>query len=577
MIGQKKTLLSIAVGLVLAGCGGGGNSGAPAVQPSITTSGKAVDGYLSGSLVVCDTNNNGAADAGEATTTTNGTGDFTFPSACAATIVVSGGTNIDTGLSFKGVLKAPAGSLVATPLTTLMADGGLTAVQVAAALGLPAGTDVTKLDPVLPANFDLQKKTLAIQQVIQQVTDTLGGLAKNASPAALEAIYSAVAKSVVATLVANPTATLISASGAVSATLVSAVIVDSVKKVEASTDASLANSKAVLAAYSGSSIAELVSGAIVTQAQTLASATSATTLTASASSLQANTTIAGAATAFATLLTTASDSTVNLTVAAAALTTIADTNATDASKIAAAANIQVAATVQATAAGVTPPVVDTAAWATPSNVLAISNDNIELNGVNYTLQNFATGNGVVLAAGVSSLDTVRFVYDVKGTPIPANAQGVMTTRVSLGVELSDTGTKGQVLQFILDQADITVDANKQLAVSVPAGAQLYAYGKTANGTTANVTLTNIGADQFLVVANNQLSFNAGKVLTKLVPSQATFSGLQNIKGTFNLKVVVSNLSIAGQTQTSVQGLSVSVTGASKSMSGLGVQGKFTAQ
>jgi hypothetical protein len=70
-------------------------------------------------------------------------------------------------------------------------------------------------------------------------------------------------------------------------------------------------------------------------------------------------------------------------------------------------------------------------------------------------------------------------------------------------------------------------------------------------------------------------------LTKLVPAQATFSGLQNIKGTFNLKVVVSNLNIAGQTQTSVQGLSVSVTGTNtvptQSMSGLGVQGKFTVQ
>lgn len=574
MINQKKTLLSIAVGMVLAGCGGGSDYVAPVVQPSITTSGKAVDGYLSGSLVLCDTNSNGTADAGETTTTTNATGDFTFTPGCSSTIVVSGGNNTDTGLPFKGLLKTPAGSIVATPLTTLMADGGLTAAQVATALGLPAGTDVTKLDPVLPANFELQKKTLAIQQVIQQITDTLGGLAQNASPAALQAIYSAVAKSVVATLVSNPAVVLINASGAVSTTLVTAVIVDSVKKVEASTDASLSNSKVVLAAYSGASIAALVSSAIVTQAQALVSAADITALTLDAKALQANSRIAGAASAFATLLTSASASSVNLATAATALTTIADTSASDASKAAAVANIKAASIAQAQAAGVPAPVFDTAAWATPSNVLSISNDNIELNGNSYTLANFATGNGVILAGGVSPLDTVRFSYEVKGTPIPANAQGVMTTRVSLGVELSDTTRK---MEFILDQADVSLTSAGQLSVSVPAGAQLYAYGKTANGTTANVTLANISADQFVVVTNNQLSFNAGKVLAKLVPSQTTFSGLQNIKGTFNLKVAVSNLNIAGQTSTSVQGLSVSVTGASQSMSGLGVQGKFTVQ
>ncbi len=574
---QKKTLLAIAVGTFLAGCGGGSDHVTPVLQPSITTSGKAVDGYLSGSLVVCDIDNNGAANGTEATTSTNATGDFTFPTACAATIVVSGGTNIDTGLPFKGTLKAPAGSLVATPLTTLMADGGLTAAQVAAALGLPVGTDVTKLDPVLPANFDLQKKTLAIQQVIQQVTDTLGSLAKNASPAALQAIYSAVAKSVVATLVANPTAVLISSSGAVSSTLVTAVVVDSVKQVAASTDTSLVNSKAVLAAYSGSSIAALVSTAIVTQAQTLATATSANALTLDAKALQANTTIAGAATSFSVLLTTTSVGKVDLSVAATALTTIADTKASDVSKVAAAASITASSITQAAAAGVTAPVIDASAWAKPSNVLSISNDSIALNGTSYTLANFATGNGVNLTAGISSLDTVSFTYQVKGTPIPANAQSVMTTRVSLGVELSDTTASGRKLEFILDQADISVTSAGQLAVSVPASAQLYAYGKTANGTVANVTLINVAADQFVAVTNNQLSFSAGKVLAKLVPSQATFANLQNIKGTFNLKVAVSNLNIAGQSATSVQGLSVAVTGTTQSMSGLGVQGKFTVQ
>jgi hypothetical protein len=68
----------------------------------------------------------------------------------------SGGTNIDTGLPFKGLMKAPVGSQFITPLTSLMADSGLTAAEVVAALGLPNGTDVTRLDPI--SNLELQKK-----------------------------------------------------------------------------------------------------------------------------------------------------------------------------------------------------------------------------------------------------------------------------------------------------------------------------------------------------------------------------------------------------------------------------------
>ena len=574
MMNHKKTLFAIAVGTFLAGCGGGSDFVAPVVQPSITTSGKAVDGYLSGASVLCDTNNNGAADSGEAISIASPTGDFVFSPGCSSVLVSSGGTSTDTDFPFKGLIKAPAGSAFITPLTTLMAISGLTAAQVATALGLPAGTDVTKIDPMV--NLELQKRTLAIQQVIQQITDTLAGLAQNASLEARQAIYSAVAKSVAATLLANPNTPLINTSGTVSATLVSAVIVDSLTKVAESTDASLNNSKAVLALYSGTSIAELVTGSIVIQAQTLATATSAAALLVDAKALLANTTIANATSNFAILLTKTSDSTANLSALGAALVTIADSTATDASKSAAADAIKIESAKQATNANVAAPLLDIPSWIRPSNVLSIRNDSIDLNGNTYTLANFATGNGVVLPAAVSSLDTVRFTYQVKGTPIPANAQGVMTTRVSLGVELSDTTTTGRKLEFILDKADVSVSSAGQLAVSVPAGAQLYAYGKTANGTTANLTLTNVTADQFLVVANNQLSFNAGKVLNKL-SGNTTFSGLQNIKGTFNLKVALSNLNIAGQTATSVQGLSVAVTGTSQSISGLGVQGKFTVQ
>ena len=75
MIVNNKSLLSLAVALAVSACDGGGYS-TPA--PLATSTGKAVDGYLVGSSVLCDTNNNGVADSGEAVVITNSSGDFAF-------------------------------------------------------------------------------------------------------------------------------------------------------------------------------------------------------------------------------------------------------------------------------------------------------------------------------------------------------------------------------------------------------------------------------------------------------------------------------------------------------------------
>lgn len=86
---MKSLFKTLATGLtaafVLAACGGGGDGGGakPAGnditigQPTIDKiTGKAIDGYLVGATVCLDLNNNGVCDAGEPTTTTDGTGGF---------------------------------------------------------------------------------------------------------------------------------------------------------------------------------------------------------------------------------------------------------------------------------------------------------------------------------------------------------------------------------------------------------------------------------------------------------------------------------------------------------------------
>ena len=90
--------------------------------------GKMADGYVAGATVFVDTNENGVRDEGEFSTTTDADGNFTIPDDVDGygPLVGYGGTDIMTGLAFKGTLTAPAGSTVLNPLTTVYYSGGKT-------------------------------------------------------------------------------------------------------------------------------------------------------------------------------------------------------------------------------------------------------------------------------------------------------------------------------------------------------------------------------------------------------------------------------------------------------------------
>jgi hypothetical protein len=579
MFKKKMALLPVAVVSILTACGGSDGT-STAVTPTTpaateTAAGKAVDGYLSGASVVCDTNNNGVADAGETAVTTDAQGNFTFAPACSSTIVVSGGSSADTGLPFKGTLKARPGSTVATPLTSLMVNAGMSAAQIASAMGLPAGTNISMTDPL--TNADLHKKTLAMQQVIQQVTDTLGALAQDSSPATIRAIYSQVAKAVVTTLIADPAAKLVDGANGVNAALVSGVVQQSAANIAAASDASLTAAKAGLGGFSGNSVAALISVAVAGQAEALTKASDAGLLSLTGS-LQSNPTIANAASGVAALLTGAVASKVDLTAMGATLKQLSDADSSNDAAAGAAMTSAIAA--QAQSAGIPAPVVAIDAWSQPSNFLAIQNDSIEFNGNTYTLKQFSSG--ITLPAKPALTDTFSFAYKVIGNPIPKNAGGVITSSVSLGVELADTGSSGLVLQFIVDQADLSLDANKQLSVSIPAGAKMYVFGKTSSIAGVNATLTKISDIQFIQVVDNKLTVSTGIVLKHMLSqlqgqSSALLANLKNLSGTFNTKFVVSNLSLRSEgDKTGVKGLSVSIPGIDQpAVNGLGVQGILT--
>ncbi|HEY1382292.1 MAG TPA: cadherin domain-containing protein, partial [Dongiaceae bacterium] len=123
------------------------------------TSQLVVDGYIADATVFADANGNGVRDAGEAFTTTDAFGAFNLDSK-GAPVVMVGGLDIATDLPFRGKLVADAGSAVITPLTTLLrslnALGTPNASSaLAAALGLPAGTNFGQLDPVAAASTSI--------------------------------------------------------------------------------------------------------------------------------------------------------------------------------------------------------------------------------------------------------------------------------------------------------------------------------------------------------------------------------------------------------------------------------------
>ncbi|MCE2726419.1 MAG: cadherin domain-containing protein [Planctomycetaceae bacterium] len=162
---------------------------------SDTLAGAVADGYLRNARVFADANANGQLDwidagslngvwgtgEGEAWTTTDNTGNFSFDfGSTTARLVTVGGIDISTNLPFVGSLQAPAGSTIINPLTTLVAATlahnttmSVTdaAAAVAAALGLPQALDLTTYDPLAQAAGDpvalvVQKAAAGVANVI---------------------------------------------------------------------------------------------------------------------------------------------------------------------------------------------------------------------------------------------------------------------------------------------------------------------------------------------------------------------------------------------------------------------------
>lgn len=166
-------------------------------------SGVALDGYLVGSTVFADSNQNGVLDADEASDTTDSSGNFDLFGA-SGPLVLFGGTDIVTALPFEGILTAPAGSRVVSALSTLtvaMQANGQSQADAEAALrssfGLDPYYDFLNEDSVVGVLNDDSAANDAYGAILQvQNTATLFANSLSAAGADLAASFEAVINSI---------------------------------------------------------------------------------------------------------------------------------------------------------------------------------------------------------------------------------------------------------------------------------------------------------------------------------------------------------------------------------------------
>lgn len=186
---KNLALSSVVVALLSACSGGGGDSSSTPPATAVNTisfSGVAVDGYISGATACLDLNVNGSCDVGEPATLTANNGTFSFTDIEVAkdalfAVIVTGGIDAATGKAFAGNLKnivdsssiSSASQLSVTPLTDLVATAFMasstknltTLTNAKTTVATSLGLITAKVDADPMQDKELFAKTQEIQQL----------------------------------------------------------------------------------------------------------------------------------------------------------------------------------------------------------------------------------------------------------------------------------------------------------------------------------------------------------------------------------------------------------------------------
>lgn len=181
-------------GSLLSACNSGGDS---IIGPVTTTSltGAVIKGPLQGALVYADSDGDGIGDGDPIMTGSDGSYTISATNANATIIAITSDDTVDTssGEILSGVtLKAPAGSSVVTPATTILeAQPDLEPAQLAVALGIPTtAADGSAIDLMSfnPYSADADPAAaLAAEKAAQQVMVTIKAVSAAAEGAGMDA------------------------------------------------------------------------------------------------------------------------------------------------------------------------------------------------------------------------------------------------------------------------------------------------------------------------------------------------------------------------------------------------------
>jgi hypothetical protein len=518
------------LGLLLASCGGGGGgAGGLTVVP---TNGIAVDGYLVGSEVVCDADGNGFASATNVKVSTTAGGKYTFSQGCNHAVAVRGGKSEDTQANFVGLLRAPKGATVVSPLTSLIV-AGVAQDRLNAALGLPSNTNLSTTDPMLagpntePVNPALKTRTLALAQLLQTHSERISGLdAKGVSNVAV--VYDAVVKGIAQALASGVAPVLVQSDKTANLVVLSQLV-------NAATDAVIGSTAVVPEIKDKLSALDRADGS-----NALANASAIGLKTAIDDYLskvsQAN--ILQVATSRQLPLVVTSDAILK---AISQGTLTGNTSDADVEALAKEADGQ----------GVQPSV-------TSTNYLFLANDTLTFNDgylrQNYTLAQFQAQPGINVEWPMYDFAALEFTLTDAGSFSAATSQ---TVSAAVAITSMEAGNQGAI-KFFVDGITVA-QKGTDLMLSVPTTAVAKVYGIEPNGSgeaLKDFSSTVAGATITLSTAAGSVSeLVLGNAINSAVNSLGSAAGLS---GTYKVTLVVNSLPLAQADGTPMAQNSVSV-------------------
>jgi hypothetical protein len=523
----------MAAALLLVACGGSSGPNIPDL-PAAPVVYTITDGHVEGAWAYCMVSPSvsySQAPNLKARAASNVNGKFQFDQACNSELLALGGWSLalvgSEKLPFKGLLRAPKGATVLTPITTLMTgSNALSADQIIAALNLPLGTDLLHSDPASVvsggAEFpELLQKTLMVQQLVAGTAEVMAALVEKTGPvneATFQKIYDAVATSLVNILTASPSTPLFAADDSVNLALVEAMVqaaTDLVSDLVPETTASLTSVDADL-------LAQAAAPALVAQAEAYLAENPSTNLqafSALTSSLQESTGFADTLATQAETLTAANVGTIGSSLVTEALSTVSSTTTT-------------------TVGSVT-----TTTQASPFNYLYLTGDSVSYDtgsgagAIAYTMDEFKAGGGIAVPWPMLNTAAISFTL-AEGSAFNVGA-GVS---VRAALELADVGTTGALVKAYIDKVSVT-KSGSTVSVTVPgtAFAKVYARSPTGEELLSGFSDAVVGTSSSFSTSGSASRIEVGSVVNNAVARVGSVDGL--VGKTYRMTLVLDGLSL----------------------------------